>query len=90
MNASLPIGTIVLLKEGTHKVMITGYYAKMEENKIFDYIGVMWPEGTVSFDKTLLFNHADIVQIINQAYTDDEQKNFMVQLSELAKQSQAQ
>ena len=56
MNASLPIGTVVLLNGGTHKVMITGYYAQMDDNKVFDYMGVMYPEGMVTFDKTLLFN----------------------------------
>lgn len=90
MNASLPIGTVVLLNGGTHKVMITGYYAQMDDNKVFDYMGVMYPEGMVTFDKTLLFNHADIVQIFNQGYVDEDQKTYMTKLNEMAKQSQTQ
>ena len=35
----LPIGTVVLLKEGKKRVMITGFCIKPEEdkNKMFDY-----------------------------------------------------
>ena len=75
----LPLGSVVLMKEAKKRVMITGYAVKAEElgNKIWDYIGCLWPEGMISPDKNLLFDHKDIHKIFAIGYTDEEQKSFM-------------
>lgn len=80
MKASLPIGTVVLLKNGTHKVMVIGYYPKVENDKFYDYVGTTWPEGLETFERILVFNHDDIIQVFNQAYVDEEQKTYMINL----------
>ena len=43
----LPIGSVVLLEGGTKAVMINGYKMKekIEEDKIYDYVGCVFPEG---------------------------------------------
>lgn len=92
----LPIGSVVLLKDAKKRVMITGYVVKSPQHgeRIFDYIGCLYPEGCISQDKNLLFDHKDIAQIFALGYTDEEQKVFMVKLhdavSKMSSNSNAQ
>ncbi len=74
----LPIGTVVLLKGATHKVMITGFCAvtKDNENKIFDYRGCPFPEGIIDSRGSALFNHDDIYEICHIGYFNDESINM--------------
>ena len=55
MKNLLPIGSVVLLKDATKKLVIIGILqVNPSENKIYDYLGVPYPEGYVSSDmKTL-------------------------------------
>lgn len=79
----LPIGTVVLLKDGKKRIMITGFccYGDKEENKkIFDYSGCIYPEGVISSNKVLLFNHDQIAQIYYLGYADEEEKKFKEKL----------
>lgn len=42
----LPLGTIVVLKSGKRKIMITGrYQIKADTDELFDYLGCLYPEG---------------------------------------------
>ncbi len=84
----LPVGTVVLLKEGTKRVMITGF-CTMEEGKtdtIYDYCGCLYPEGFISMDKNLLFNHDQIARVDHMGLVDDEEKAFKEKLNEMVKQ----
>ena len=85
LNKYLPLGTVVLLKDAKKRVMITGYAIKSPqfEGRIFDYIGCLYPEGMISQDKNLLFDHKDIVQIFALGYSDEEQKAFMTKLHQI-------
>ena len=78
----LPLGSVVLLKNAKKRIMITGYSLQSPESgeRIWDYTGCLWPEGVISSDKTLLFDHGDINQIFAIGYSDEEQKKFMVAL----------
>ena len=63
----LPIGSVVLLKGATSRLMIVGYQrmsADTEDKTIYDYCGVPYPEGFLSPDKTAIFNHERIDRII--------------------------
>lgn len=75
----LPLGSVVLMKEAKKRVMITGYAVKSPESgdKLWDYIGCLWPEGMISSDRNLLFDHENIQQIFAVGYVDEEQKKFM-------------
>lgn len=81
----LPIGTIVLLKGASKRIMITGYLSVKddEESIIYDYNGVMFPEGFLSSDQSCLFNHDQIERIDFKGFQDDEQKLFLEQLIKL-------
>lgn len=75
----LPLGSVVLMKEAKKRVMVTGYCVTSPDSgdKVWDYIGCMWPEGMITPEKNLLFDHKDIHQIFAVGYTDEEQKRFM-------------
>ena len=73
MEKYLPIGTVVMLKEGKKKLMITGFCTMDSENQseMFDYSGCLYPEGLLSSEQVALFNHKQIYQSQNK----DCQKN---------------
>ena len=80
----LPIGTVVMLKGARKRVMITGFVIKAKdvENKVFDYMGCLFPEGVISSDKNLLFDHEQIENVYYLGYSDDEQKQFLAKLND--------
>ena len=83
----LPIGTVVMLKGGSKRVMITGFCSvdNADETKIYDYNGCVLPEGYLSSDQTCLFNHEQIEKIYHVGLEDDEQKMFNEKLKKLVK-----
>ena len=84
----LPIGTVLMLKGGKKRIMITGFctYADKEKGKLYDYAGVLYPEGFIASNQTLLFNHDQIEKIYHMGLIDEEEKEFKKVLSEIAKQ----
>ncbi|MCI8394221.1 MAG: DUF4176 domain-containing protein [Bacilli bacterium] len=80
----LPIGTVVLLKGGSKRIMITGYCSVEEKNpnKIYDYNGCIFPEGYLKSDQICLFNHDQIIRVDHVGLTDEEQTNFLQWLLE--------
>lgn len=84
----LPIGTVVMLKGGKKRVMITGFYATSGNNKekIWDYSGCLYPEGYLSSKQTGLFDHEQIEKVYHMGLADDEEeKEFKKTLNELIK-----
>ena len=85
MDKYLPIGTVVILKNGEKKLMITGFHAlSMLDNKpiSFDYSGCMYPEGVLSSDESFLFNHDMINEVCFIGYENEEEKEFNEKLKE--------
>ena len=87
----LPVGTVCLLQNGTKKVMITGFCVKSPEtqDKVFDYMGCLYPEGVISSDQNLLFDHSQIVQVFFKGYVSDEETEFKSKLNEMLKEEAA-
>ena len=87
----LPIGTVVLLKEGTKRLMITGYCMAAPEssNTIFDYAGCLFPEGFILDQKVALFNHDEIDKIDHLGLEDEEQREFIDKLKDIIKEKTA-
>lgn len=78
MKDLLPVGSVVLLKDATKKLMIIGILqVNPTEEKIYDYLGVPYPEGFVGADNNFLFNHENINDIIFKGYTNPERENFI-------------
>lgn len=84
----LPVGTVVMLKGGKKRVMIIGFCTVMEEdkNKIYDYVGCLYPEGVLSSKETMLFNHDSIEKICYMGLSDEEEKDFKTRLKLLMEQ----
>ncbi len=81
----LPLGSVVLLKEATKKIMIVGFLTSRmnDENKVYDYAGCLFPEGILSSDESLLFNEEDIQEVVARGYENEETKEFNSKLEEL-------
>ena len=79
----LPIGSVVLLKEGQKKLMIFGVkQMDSEVREEYDYIGVMYPEGNVGVEGQYLFNHESIDQIFYRGYENEERDTFIQALDQ--------
>ena len=83
----LPIGSVVILKDATKKIMITGYLSVDQNNKdvVYDYNGCVFPEGFLSSTQVLLFNHDQIKEIFFEGYVDSEQVAFAKRLNDFGK-----
>lgn len=77
LTGLLPIGTVVLLKESTKRLMIIGVLQKQLDNgRMWDYVGVLYPEGFMGSDQTYLFDNDMIDKIFSLGYQDLEQFDF--------------
>lgn len=81
----LPIGTVVMLKGGKKRLMITGFciIADDDNQKVYDYCGCVFPEGVIKSDRSFLFEHSQIEKIHHLGLNDEEEKNFKNKLNEL-------
>jgi len=82
----LPIGTVVMLENGSKRVMISGFCAMEgdDKQKIWDYTGCMYPEGILDSSTTCLFDHEQIQKVYHLGLAeDDEEKSFKSKLNEL-------
>lgn len=82
----LPIGSVVLLKNSTKRVMITGFGQRemdKADGAVWDYCGCVYPEGYMGPDQTFLFNKDQIEKIYAIGYQDEEQFDFIVKLTQI-------
>ena len=81
----LPIGTVVLLKGGKKRAMITGFCSVAQENqqKIYDYSGCVYPEGYLSSNQVCLFDHDQIEKIFFEGFVDEEEIQFKEKLNRI-------
>ncbi len=85
MKTYLPIGTVVLLKNGEKKVMIYGrrQHRVTELDNEYDYIACLYPEGNIDENYMYLFNHEDIEQVVYRGYSDAEEEAFLNELNKM-------
>lgn len=81
----LPIGTVCMLKKGKKRVMITGFCTIPDDDKtkMYDYNGCLYPEGVISTNQTIVFNHDMIDKIYYMGYIDSDEKEFQTKLKKL-------
>ena len=84
----LPIGTVVMLKGGEKRIMITGFCAiENGQNTIWDYNGCIYPEGILNSNEMCLFNHSQIDKVYHMGLKeDDEEKKFKKLINKFAKE----
>lgn len=61
------------------KIIIMGVMQiKKDESsyKVYDYLGVSYPEGYIGKETTLLFDHDCIQEVIFKGYADEEREKF--------------
>lgn len=77
MKQLMPIGTVVLLKEGEKRLMIYGIMQiHGEDGQQYDYVACLYPEGHIGEDHTYLFNHEDIEKVDFVGFVDVEFQAF--------------
>ena len=82
----LPLGTVCILKNAYKRVMITGFLiAGQEDNKRYDYMGCMYPEGILETDQILVFNHSQIKSVVFLGFDDAERKLLNKRLMDIEK-----
>lgn len=75
----LPLGSIVLLKGATKKLLIIARALNVKREDhiyFFEYGAVAYPEGLTG-DQMAYFNHADISKVIFEGYSDVENENII-------------
>ncbi len=79
----LPIGSVVLLKEGKKRIMVYGRRVRdVNENKVYDYLGCLYPEGALSSHDVVVFNHDQIQLVYFIGFQDVEELAFRARLRE--------
>ena len=79
----LPIGSIVLLKEGTKKLMVFGIrQTDAQSGREYDYSGVLYPEGNLGNETWFLFDDENIEKVFFRGYEDKEREDFLEKLSD--------
>lgn len=79
----LPIGSVVLLKNGKKRVMVYGRKVKANgEEKVYDYLGCLYPEGALNSQNVILFNHDQIQMVYFIGFQDLEEIAFRQMLNQ--------
>lgn len=88
MRRILPIGSVVLLKGSTKRVMVVGLKQKqVDSDKVWDYSGCLFPEGIIDPDKLYLFDENQVELLYFVGFQDGEALAFLEELSKSEKQA---
>lgn len=84
----LPIGSVVLLKNSTRKLMVIGYGQEKlnDASMLYDYAGCLFPEGFSSPDSTFLFNGTQVAQVYSLGYIDEQAMEYIARMEMAIKQ----
>ena len=87
MKELLPLGSVITLKEGSKRLMITGRVQNQIGSKdVYDYAAVLWPEGVIDSKHFYLFNQEDIDQLFYIGLQDVEEFRYRYVLEEKLKE----
>lgn len=78
----MTIGSVVTLREGVKRLMIVGRIQRGGDGELYDYAGVLWPEGMVRSDRMYLFNHEDIEILWHYVLLETDEIHFREVLNE--------
>lgn len=76
----LPVGSVVRLHGAGKKIVIMGIMQMKRTNgglRVYDYIGVPFPEGFLGPDSGLLFDHNTIEEVLFTGYQNLERERFI-------------
>lgn len=73
----LPIGSVVLLKGGEKRIMITSrIVTRAGADEIYDYAACYYPEGLVNSSDMIFFNRDAIDTVFFIGFQDNEELEF--------------
>lgn len=76
----LPLGSVVLVKGGNKRVMITGrIQARSGDERVYDYSACYYPEGIVNPREMFFFDHDGIDRLYFIGFQDEEELRFRSQ-----------
>ncbi|MBR3104508.1 MAG: DUF4176 domain-containing protein [Lachnospiraceae bacterium] len=79
----LPCGSIVKLKDGERYMMICGRVVAADgSDRIFDYVGCLYPEGMSMPDNMYFFDRDAIERILFIGFQDEEELAFREEVLE--------
>ncbi len=82
----LPIGSVVLLEGAVKRVMIYGVMqTDSETEEEYDYLGVVYPEGSMGDGSSFFFDHDQIETVFFHGYDDEERAEFITKLEDYYK-----
>jgi hypothetical protein len=82
MRTIFPLGTVVLLKDSKKRLLIYGRFQKeVSSNKIWDYVGCYYPEGSINSSENFLFNEDQIHKVYFLGFQDYEELLFRQELN---------
>ena len=74
----LPIGSVVMLRNGKRPLMIYGIcQTDNESGKEYDYISVIWPEGNLGTGSSFMFNADDIDKLLFRGAEGTDRDEFI-------------
>ena len=76
----LPLGSIVTLVDSSNKIMISGYASKDSDGSVWDYCGILYPDGYTDASKLYRFNRSQVNSIVSDGYTNDDMKAWLSQI----------
>jgi len=83
----LPIGSVVQLKNMKKKIMIIGIMPMKQINekqtKVYDYMGVPYPEGYIGAKTGALFDHESIEIVVFTGYENKERELFVTTIQNI-------
>ena len=75
MKAYLPIGSVVILKNGRRQSRVN------EPEREYDYIACLYPEGNIDEDYMYLFDHENIDTVVFRGFSDAEEEAYVIELN---------
>lgn len=86
----LPIGSIVKVKGMEQRMMIYGILQKGKATgtRVFDYIGVPYPEGVHDSRLSVGFDHGDVKEVVFRGYEDKDREAFLLILEAMARKAE--
>lgn len=90
MKTLLPLGTVVSLAGIDHRIMILGYarYKEGDMSHIYDYVGCYYPEGFISADKTVIFDHSMVQNLYYIGFNNEDSAQFMNKVASVIEESE--
>lgn len=80
MKSLFPIGSVVNLEGATKSILIIGTEVmKEDDDTVYDYVGVPYPEGYIGNEMLLLFMHDDIEQVHFLGFVNSDMQIYRAQ-----------